>query len=156
MMMSDLLLRLGILAAVAGLTLLGVRLVRVYVAAQRRQALAAPASAFGNVAPLPDDLPSAPVRILAFSSDVCRQCHTLQAPALRRLAAARPEAVAIRELDAPSHSALAERFRILTLPSTVLLDAAGHPLAINYGFANTEKLLAQVDGALAPASAFAR
>jgi thioredoxin-like negative regulator of GroEL len=96
------------------------------------------------------------VRILAFSSDACRQCHTLQAPALRRLAAARPDEVAIRELDAPSHSALAERFRILTLPSTVLLDVAGRPLAINYGFANTEKLLAQVDSALAHASAPAR
>jgi hypothetical protein len=89
------------------------------------------------------------VRILAFSSKECVQCHRLQAPAIQRVLAARGPAVAMVEVDAPSSPELTERYRILTLPSTAILDAAGKVHAINYGFADSTKLLRQVDALLA-------
>ncbi len=88
------------------------------------------------------------VSILAFSSEDCRPCHTLQRPALERLLATRPTALTVAYIDAPSSPELTRRYQVLTVPTTVVLDATGKPRAINYGFANAEKLLAQVDAAL--------
>jgi len=88
------------------------------------------------------------VRILAFSSDDCRPCHTLQKPALERLLAKRPDALNVTYIDAPSAPELTRRYQVLTVPTTVVLDATGKPRAINYGFANADKLLAQIDAAL--------
>ena len=94
--------------------------------------------------------PASPkLHILAFSSDDCRPCHTLQKPALERLLAQRPDALTVAYIDAPSSPELTQRFQVLTVPTTVVLDDAGKPHAINYGFATTEKLSAQVDAALA-------
>ncbi len=44
---------------------------------------------------------------------------------------------------------LTERYRVLTVPTTVVLDASGRAHAVNYGFANTQRLLEQVDTVLA-------
>lgn len=89
------------------------------------------------------------IRILAFSSEDCHQCHRLQTPALRRVIEARGERVYVEEIDAPSSPELTQRYKVLTLPTTVVLDAAGYVHAVNYGFANTQRLLEQVDGVLA-------
>ena len=89
------------------------------------------------------------VRILAFGSDDCRQCHTLQAPALKRLLDARGDEVAVVDVDAPNAPELTQRYQVLTVPTTVVLDAAGQARAVNYGFASTQRLLEQVDALLA-------
>ena len=89
------------------------------------------------------------VRILAFSSADCRQCHELQIPALQRVLDARGSKVSVAEVDAPNSPDLTQRFRVLTLPSTVVMDASGRAHAVNYGFANTQRLLEQVDDVLA-------
>ena len=92
------------------------------------------------------------VRILAFSSADCRQCYEMQIPALQRVLDARGSKVSVAEVDAPNSPDLAQRYRVLTLPSTVIMDAAGHAHAVNYGFANTQHLLDQVDEILAQVS----
>jgi len=92
------------------------------------------------------------VRILAFSSDDCRQCHQLQEPALQRLLAQRGEAVSVEYIDAPTTPELTSHYQVLTVPTTVVLDAAGKAHAINYGFANVQRLLEQVDAILTPDS----
>jgi hypothetical protein len=115
---------------------------------QRRQARVLAAAPAIDL-PLPGGSGEAPVRILVFSSDDCAQCHRLQAPAIQKVLAARGASVAITEVDAPTSPDLTARYRILTLPSTAILDATGKTHAINYGFANSTKLLAQVDGLLA-------
>jgi hypothetical protein len=38
---------------------------------------------------------------------------------------------------------------VLTVPTTVVLDATGHAHAVNYGFAPMQRLLEQVDAVLA-------
>ncbi|HZS76601.1 MAG TPA: thioredoxin family protein [Ktedonobacteraceae bacterium] len=91
------------------------------------------------------------VRILAFSSEDCVQCHRFQAPALQRVAEARGGQVQIEEIDAPNSPALTKRYQVLTVPTTVVLDTTGHVQAVNYGFANAQRLLEQVDAALSAA-----
>lgn len=100
---------------------------------------------------IPDmpDMPATPVRILAFSSADCRQCHTLQAPALKRVLEHRNDTVAVLTVDAPTAPELTQQYQVLTVPTTVVLDVAGKAHAINYGFASTQRLLEQVDEILA-------
>ena len=92
---------------------------------------------------------STPVRILVFSSDDCSQCHMYQTPALHRVAELREDVVTIVEIDAPSSPDMTERYHVLTVPTTVILDETGKAHAINYGFANAQKILGQVDEVVA-------
>lgn len=138
--MPVLLIRLGILLLALLLSAALVQGGRLFVARQRRLALAAE--------PLRIPLSENRVRILAFSSADCTQCHTLQQPTLRRLQALRGPEIDVVEIDAPASPALADRYHILTLASTVVLNPAGQALAVNYGFANLEKLQAQIDSVL--------
>ncbi|MBX5448778.1 thioredoxin family protein [Thermogemmatispora sp.] len=134
---------LGLAALLWGLVALGRR----FVERQRRAALAAPALAAGG---LPETATSAaPVRVLLFSSAECQQCHRLQKPALRQVQAACGELVQVIEIDAPTQPQLTARYRVLTLPTTVVLDGEGKAQAVNYGFAPAGRLLAQIDRVLA-------
>lgn len=148
--MNDVMLRVGVLALLS-LGVWGVVWVgRRYVEEQRRRVLAAAPSGEGmsERADGAGARDSAGVRILAFSSDDCAQCHRLQAPALRRVIEARGDAVAVVDVDAPSTPDLTKRYNVLTVPTTVVLDASGRARAVNYGFANVQKLLDQVDAVL--------
>jgi len=146
--MAEFLVRAGALVLVSMFVVLVVWSGRRFVEAQRRRALAAV-----PLSPGVDTSASlAQVRILAFSSDDCRQCHEMQIPALQRVLDARGSKVSVAEVDAPNSPDLTQRYRIMTLPSTVIMDASGRAHAVNYGFANTQRLLDQVDEVLALAS----
>jgi len=147
--MPEILIRLGVLILVGLATWLIVWSGRRFVEIQRRQALAAtlpdsvPAN---NSVKISSDLPR--VRILAFSSADCKQCHQLQAPALKQVVETCGDKVAVVEVDAPAEPDLAQRYHVLTVPTTVVLDATGRACAINYGFANAKKLAEQVNALL--------
>ena len=151
--MADTLVRLIVLILISLLLYLVVWSGRRYVERQRRAALAASPLETLPIAIAANDQgtnsPPSNVRILAFSSTDCQQCHTLQAPALQRLMEARRDDVSVVEVDAPGSPQLTQRYHVLTLPTTVILDATGQVHAVNYGFANTQRLLAQVDEVLA-------
>ena len=144
--MPEILVRVGVLVLVSVLLWLLIWAGRRFVEGQRRRVLAAePAVSSEEYL----RTGTAPVRILAFSSADCHQCHQLQMPALQRVLQARGNNVSVLEIDAPSSPELTQRYRVLTLPTTVVLDDTGHARAVNYGFANTGRLLEQVDEALA-------
>jgi hypothetical protein len=141
--MSDPLLRLGILALAALLTFAIIWGGRRFVARQQRLALgAAPLTGFTST---DGGVIQGRTRILAFSSVGCTQCHTLQLPALRRLQEIRGTEIDVVEVDAAVSPELTKRYRIMTVPSTVVLNAEGEVHAVNYGFANLGKLRQQVD-----------
>ncbi len=151
--MSDIPVRLGILLVVGLCTWLVIWLGQHYVQGQRRSVLTASLPMALSTAPTmlttrEAGIPQNHIRILAFSSEDCRQCHQLQTPALQRVRATRGDAVAIVDIDATRETELAERYHVLTVPTTVVLDQAGRAHAVNYGFANTKKLLDQVDEVL--------
>ena len=135
--------RLGALVLVLLLVLALVWIARRLIAAERRRAFAA-------ASPLPtgEMSSSAAVRILAFSSETCRPCHTLQRPALEEIAARHGDTVAISWIDAPSSPELSGRYHVLTVPTTVVLDADNRVHAVNYGFAPTYRLQEQIAAVL--------
>ena len=148
--MPDIIARIGILLLVSLLACLIVWFGRRYVEAKRREVLAAPApDNAGNILNTINTDTASPVRILAFSSEDCKQCHQFQTPALQRVLQQPRDTVAVVEIDAVTSPELAQQYHILTVPSTVILDATGQAHAVNYGFANTQRLLQQVDAVLA-------
>jgi thioredoxin 1 len=108
---------------------------------RRRLSAAAEQSAPAEVRELVDGTrPS----VLYFSTAECAQCRLQQAPILGQLAA-RVD-VAVHKVDAIEQEALARFYGILTVPTTVVLDAELRPVAINHGVTGLPKLLAQVGG----------
>lgn len=143
--MPELILRIAIVAAVSVLVCLLVWSGRHFVEVRRRRVLSA-APLFPSEQEA--DNAAVRVRILAFSSADCHQCHQLQQPALQRLLAKRGEVVTVEQIDAPSEPELTQRYQVLTVPTTVVLDRTGKATAVNYGFANVQRLLEQVDAVL--------
>ncbi|GCE08989.1 thioredoxin family protein [Dictyobacter aurantiacus] len=143
--MADFSLRLIILFVVCVLVAIAVVAGRMLVARRRQQALAAEPLVFT----LSDKHEHEHlVRILAFSSEDCRQCHTLQQPALERLLKQSGDKIEVVHIDAVTRHDLTERYKVLTVPTTVVLDTEGNAHAVNYGFANTQKLQEQVNAIL--------
>ena len=95
--------------------------------------------------------PSSEPYILYFTGDGCTVCRTHQEPALAKLGDVR-----IDKVDAIADRALADRFHVYTLPTTVVLAPDGHALHVNYGYATAPKLerqLAEARGTLQTATA---
>jgi thiol-disulfide isomerase/thioredoxin len=89
--------------------------------------------------------PSSDPYILYFTGESCTVCRTHQEPALARL-----DGVRIDKVDAVEDRALADRFHVYTLPTTVVMAADGSALHVNYGYAPATKLerqLAEARGA---------
>ena len=85
-----------------------------------------------------------PPLVMAFTTPECVPCRTMQRPALQELQRRYPQRVEVRELDAAAVPDLADRFGIMTVPSTVVIDPQGGVVAINYGLARWEKLAGQL------------
>ena len=153
--MSTIIPRLLILLLVALVTYGLVWVVRRFVASQQLAALSYQPStlstAGANMPQRTSQRPAESIRILAFSSPDCRQCHQMQTPALQRVVNARGDDIKVIDIDATTEPELVKTYRVLTVPSTVILDQGGHAHAVNYGFANTQRLLQQVDELLAKA-----
>lgn len=91
--------------------------------------------------------------ILYFTGASCTICHTAQKPALRTLADGLDERIEVREIDIAVEPALARQYRVMSLPTTIVLDAAGQVTDINVGFANVERLRRQLVSAGMPVAA---
>ncbi len=95
-------------------------------------------AARADTEPVPD--------ILYFTGESCTVCHIAQRPALRRLVGLIDD-VAVREIDVARDPASARTYRVMTLPTTVVLDAAGRTAAVNVGFTPETVLRQQVQAA---------
>jgi thioredoxin-like negative regulator of GroEL len=91
--------------------------------------------------------------ILYFTGEACTICHTAQRPALRALAVGIDSAIEIREIDIAVEPDLARRYRVMSLPTTIVLDAAGQVTDINVGFVTGEVLRRQLVDAGMPVAA---
>jgi hypothetical protein len=132
----DILLRLSIALAVLAVTLVLVALARRLFERRTRRTVAR----LNKRAEHADG----PARILYFTSARCVQCKTRQEPALRSLLADAPEPVALEHFDAARDREAASTYRILTAPSTVVIDRDGRVAAINHGFVPAERLATQL------------
>lgn len=78
--------------------------------------------------------------LLYFRGDGCPAC-----PAQARYLAQLAGRVAIRTIDAEAEPETAVRYGVFTLPTTILVDAAGAVRDVNYGLTNTQKLARQLE-----------
>lgn len=81
--------------------------------------------------------------VLAFTTPDCVPCKTVQRPALESLTRQFPGQVVTREIDALDARDLADRFGILTVPSTVVIGPDGEVRAVNHGAATADRLILQ-------------
>lgn len=147
--MPDIIVRVGILILISLMVCAIVWYGRRFVEKRRRLAFAAlPLQPLSETSGTTMSTAQAQVRILAFSSADCHQCHTMQTPALQSVTEARKYQVSVEEIDAPVSPELTQRYQVLTVPTTVVLDTTGRVHAVNYGFASTQRLLEQVDEVL--------
>ena len=85
--------------------------------------------------------PASEPYILYFTTPTCGVCKASQEPALRQLGGE----VRVEKIDAIERPDLAGRFRVYTVPTTVVLAADGSVRNVNYGFAPAEKLRRQLN-----------
>jgi len=82
--------------------------------------------------------------VLFFTGEQCSVCHHRQKPALDVVCSSHNGDLRVVELDAARETSLVRRFGVLSLPSTVVLAADGTVGAVNYGFAPSDQINAQV------------
>lgn len=116
----------------------GYALWRVYAAQQTRRLGQTDLPA--QLAPLAQ--PGRPA-VLYFTTATCAQCRFQQTPALEAVQASRQDLNLVR-LDAVDQPELADFYHVMTVPTTVVLDRQGRPVAVNHGLATAERLLGQI------------
>lgn len=126
-----------LLAPVLAMVVLGVAAVVLSLqrASQRRLIGGGPRASWPGGGAVPD--------IVYFTGPNCTVCHVAQRPALRRLRDLMGD-VTIHEVDVAVEPQTARSYRVMTLPTTVVLDREGRTTAINTGFATETVLRDQV------------
>lgn len=87
--------------------------------------------------------------IVYFTTPHCIPCKTQQQPALRRLEDRLGAQVQIIQIDATRDPEAAQRWGVMTAPTTFVLNSQGQPAAVNYGVADEDKLIRQIEAASA-------
>ena len=82
--------------------------------------------------------------LLYFTTPTCVPCKTVQRPAIERLQRELGDGLQVIEIDAAAQPDQADRWGVLSVPTTILLDPAGKPRHINHGVAPAEKLRRQI------------
>lgn len=96
-----------------------------------------------NIFTLFKTLPNKPV-IVYFTTPDCVPCRTVQRPALDKIKSLLGEKLQVIEIDASERPDLAQRWGVMSVPTTFLLDSRGEARYVNNGVARVEKLMEQV------------
>mgnify|MGYP002725776132 CR=1 FL=1 len=89
---------------------------------------------------LTSDIPA----LLYLWTRTCRTCHTVQKPAVDKVAAQHPSSLSVVSVNATDHPEITRDLHLVTVPATVVLDARGHIRHINRGLADFATLRRQV------------
>lgn len=82
--------------------------------------------------------------ILYFTDSGCAPCQTVQDPALEEVAALYGERLQIIKVQALEDPQFTDSWGVLSLPTTFIIDAQGHPRGVNHGVARAPRLVDQL------------
>ena len=83
--------------------------------------------------------------IVYFTTPGCIPCVTQQQPALERLQTQLGDGIQVIRIDACEQSEVADRWGVFSAPTTFVLDNRKQVRDVNYGVADTPKLLRQLN-----------
>ena len=91
--------------------------------------------------------PTGKPTLLNFTGHYCAVCEYQQSPIVQQISAKLGNAIAVETFDVACYPGAAKKYKVLTLPTTVILDSAGQVVDINYGLAGQAKLEKQLSSA---------
>ncbi|MBC7871416.1 MAG: thioredoxin family protein [Chitinophagaceae bacterium] len=83
--------------------------------------------------------PGVPI-ILYFTTPTCVPCRLQQTPTLQRLQQELGDALKVIRVDATENPEAADRWRVFSVPTTFVLDGAGHARKVYNGLVDAETL----------------
>lgn len=84
--------------------------------------------------------------LLYFTTPTCAPCKTVQKPAIAKIKESLGEMLNVIEIDASEQPEMAERWGVLSVPTTFVIDSRGQARYVNHGVARADKLLKQLNG----------
>jgi thioredoxin 1 len=87
--------------------------------------------------------------LLYFTTPDCAPCRTVQRPAVLKIKQTLGEGLEVVEINAQDQPEMARAWGVLSVPTTFILDRSGKPLHVNHGVTSVEKLMRQLESALA-------
>ena len=84
--------------------------------------------------------------LLYFTTPTCAPCKTVQRPAITQIQEKLGEMLNVIEIDATQQPEMAERWGVLSVPTTFVIDSRGQARYVNHGVARADKLLKQLNG----------
>ncbi len=85
-------------------------------------------------------------RIVYFTTQTCVVCKAQQEPAIAAVLERMGATLRIERHDAVEERAIADRYGVLSVPTTAVYDATGELVTVNRGFAPAALLLSQLRG----------
>ncbi len=82
--------------------------------------------------------------ILYFTTPNCGPCKTFQGPVIQSLKNQLGDGLQVIEVDASIYPKLADKWGVMSVPTTFLIDARGRPRVVNHGLVTKEKLFQQL------------
>lgn len=86
--------------------------------------------------------------LLYFSADYCAPCKLQQTPIIDQITEKREDSFNVKKIDVSVNPDMASHYKVITLPTTVILNPIGDVVHVNYGVTPQTKLESQLLGAL--------
>ena len=82
--------------------------------------------------------------LLYFTADYCAPCKFQQSPIIEKLTAKLGDRVQVHQIDVSQQPDLATQYKVLTVPTTIVIQPGGTVAHINYGVTDQLKLETQL------------
>jgi thioredoxin-like negative regulator of GroEL len=81
--------------------------------------------------------------LVYFTMPACVPCKTVQRPAIQKLSTILGDRLQVLEIDASQQPDVANRWGVLSVPTTFVIDTRGQVRHVNHGVTRAEQLLTQ-------------